>query len=700
MTLFVFMAGMLAHSQTYIQNKPIDTNRGCHDKSLSATLDINLADYDIFQDANVTHYVPKPHKRNIDWDNMVNVTFQIEFDEQQCESPLAIYAYPIDFFSWGNGGSFTTRKNWQDGTYKGEYGTGLWDFWVEFPAKIDNVRNYYVLKEFVDIQSDTTIIIDQRTSTQAMEVVSRMPDGEIYKPDVHTYGSHNIDAGYFYCSFHRIEDGIRLFILGGMEDGKYSFINELSDRFSYNYFDFFIDQNSSTSYMIDHTGIGYNYPNENDPANWEYIEESFKPSVIDDGQHKSLGLMRTSCYNGLSMMSQGMDVPTGSATSETAKIYVNAPRHNDNYTLLTHARYGYRVPVISDDGSQDMITLNINGAPTIVENGAKQYFNIGPLSNSSMWFNEVDGLVARQGYPGNLAFSFTEDQKTSDFGSGTPICLFVYPDIANVYPNWAFAYIGRYGEEREVDRLVVDMSMKVNGTEVCTNYGLMNQYLMDPERPTGEIDITMNNENIMVDGLQGCNYAQMHIDENNEDKDGPTVTMLWFKDGEDHITDRFATREDGLLEFSAGDFNAIFDASVSNATWFRCAKPEVEVSYSPYCEDAWDTLEVEEIPENFYMPCFGHFYRGSLGGVKGKGLQGWFDLKIRLEDAAGNWQEQVISPAFRIDNLAYSSVATVGSGNAHEVARYTLDGRRADASTQGVVIVKMSDGTAKKELAK
>ena len=92
----------------------------------------------------------------------------------------------------------------------------------------------------------------------------------------------------------------------------------------------------------------------------------------------------------------------------------------------------------------------------------------------------------------------------------------------------------------------------------------------------------------------------------------------------------------------------------------------------------------------------GWFYTGSLASVTGQGQDGWFDLKIKLTDAAGNWQEQVISPAFRIDDLAYSSVATVGSDNAHEVARYTLDGRRADANTKGVVIVKMSDGTARK----
>ncbi len=695
MTLLVLMAGMLAQSQSIIQSKQIASNVDGSELPFIIP-DIDKANYDVFQDNKTITYVPKP-KQKIDWDNMVNVTFQMEYDETLCESPTEVLAYPIGFFSWGSGGAFTTRKNWQDGTFKSEFGTGLWDILVQFRGKTGNVRYYYVMKECVDIHSDTTIVIDQTTSTKPMEIISRMPNGEIYEPNVHDYGDHRIQSGFFFNSLHRIEDGLRLFLFGGDEDGYYSYINDLSDRFSFNYISLFTSTISNANYLIDHTSIGYDFPQENDPAGWEYLEESFQPSAIDDGNHKSLGLMRTSCYNGLALVASGMDVPMVNTVSETAKIYLNVPKRNDGYTLLTQARYGYRVPLINDDGSESMLPFNINGVPTIIENGVKRYINNGPLNSISfMGFNEVDGLVARHGYPGNPAFSFTEDQKTSDFGSGTPICLFVYPEVADVYPSWAFAYIGRYGENREVDALTVEMSMAVNGTEVCTNYSLINQYLMEPDRPTGEIDITMTNENVVVDGLQGRNFAQMHIDENSEDSDGPSLSMLWFKDNEGRITDRFATSQDGLLEFSAGDFNATFDIDISENTWLQCQKPEVEVSYAPYGEDAWDTLEVEEIPENFYMPCFGHFYRGSLGGVKGKGLQGWFDLKIRLEDAAGNWQEQVISPAFRIDDQAYSSVATVGSGNAREVARYNLAGQRVDASTPGVAIIKMSDGTARK----
>ena len=148
---------------------------------------------------------------------------------------------------------------------------------------------------------------------------------------------------------------------------------------------------------------------------------------------------------------------------------------------------------------------------------------------------------------------------------------------------------------------------------------------------------------------------------------------------------------DGCLDFN------FFYTPDGDCSYFRQPPEVVEVSYSPYGEDNWNELAVEEVPE-YYWPVMGWFYRGSLASVTGQAEKGWFDLKFRLEDAAGNWQEQVVSPAFRIDNLAYSSVATVGSGSAHEVARYNLAGQRVDANTPGIAIVKMSDGTARKVL--
>lgn len=259
-----------------------------------------------------------------------------------------------------------------------------------------------------------------------------------------------------------------------------------------------------------------------------------------------------------------------------------------------------------------------------------------------------------------------------------------------------FTYGGRYGEMK-AGASRADVKMKLDGNDILTADGAFTTTV--DEFLNGVVDATIvKEEGIVVDDLEGSNKAQLHYTAGAEDENPPTVTMLHFKDGEENVTDRFATAADGTLEFSAGDFN-YFTTPLSYGTWIRHVPESVEVSYSPYGEDNWNELAVEEVPE-YYWPTMGWFYTGSLASVTGQGLNGWFDLKIHLTDAAGNWQEQVISPAFRIDDQAYSSIANVGSSNAHELARYNLAGQCIDKNATGVIIIKMSDGTARKVLVK
>ncbi len=691
MATLIVIAGIVASGQVIIQNKPIGSD--AQDGKVFCQPNIDLTKCNIYEGQHSMLFTPKPNKCAKEGQQKVNVTFQMEYDEESCSLPVWVLAYPLDQ-SWTSSGSFATFRNWVDNTFKEEFSVGIYDIAVPFPD-LNGSPTFYVILENVEINSDTTIVIDQRTSTNHIQIISNMPNGEIYNPEVQTYGSHHIDNVNLESCFVRVSDACKI-----LDTFFYNtpdlYINNISDRFIYTELRHFRDEESNILYIIDHTSTDLIFPQENDPAKWEYIEETFQPSVDDDGEDKILGVKFTACYNGLSLFSGSTWFESGTVTSETAKIYKNTPKRDDNFTWLIAPYYGHNVIVTTQWGPEPM-DFNIYGLPTYVENGVKSYINNGLISSgiNPLGFINEDGHVALHAYPGNPAFAFTEAQKTSNYGSGTPICLFASTKIFN-FPAWQFEFIGRYGEVREVDRLAVELCLYVNGIEICNDINQLNNCQVDPNRPIGEVDINMSNKNVLVDGLLGKNITQIHIDEEQEDKDAPTLSMLWFKDNENRITDRFSTSDNAILEFSAGDFKLMYDENVSDFNWFTCQQPEVEVSYAPYGEDNWNELEVEEIPENFYMPCFGNFFRGSLAGVTGEALQGWFDLKIKLTDAAGNWQEQVISPAFRIDNLAYSSVATVGSGNAHEVARYNLAGQRVDASTPGVAIVKMSDGTARK----
>lgn len=203
------------------------------------------------------------------------------------------------------------------------------------------------------------------------------------------------------------------------------------------------------------------------------------------------------------------------------------------------------------------------------------------------------------------------------------------------------------------------------------------------------IEQTTTTEAVKVDDMPGSNKAQLHYTAGAEDETPPTMTMLHFKDSNGDVTDRFATADDGTVEFSAADFNFFYTPD-GDCSYFRHAPETVEVSYSPYGEDNWNELTVDEFPE-YYWPIMGWFYRGSLAGVTGQAEKGWFDLKFRLVDEAGNWQEQVISPAFRIDDQAYSSVATITPETSGDNAIYNLAGQhmRGDLSSlpAGIYIV-------------
>ena len=131
----------------------------------------------------------------------------------------------------------------------------------------------------------------------------------------------------------------------------------------------------------------------------------------------------------------------------------------------------------------------------------------------------------------------------------------------------------------------------------------------------------------------------------------------------------------------------------------------VDVSYSPYQKDNWATIEVDEIPENYYLPALGFFYTASLEDVTGTAEKGWFDLKIRLEDEAGNWQEQVISPAFQIKSLVDTGISqlTIDNGQLTIPGNenvYDLMGRcigNAPSSTdKGIRIVRKANGDFRK----
>ena len=495
------------------------------------------------------------------------------------------------------------------------------------------------------------------------------------------------------------------------------YVNDVSDRYVFGSYRIALDleDNIYTSYK-EVQGVSGDVTIANDPSKFRLYENQFTVT-----QHQNENMYRgfsfwlkkdgevVTYHYGLTLTGRNIDEGEVfkyyiSASAEESKVgyipYIVAETDIET-SLITPwggEMYVYRPIMISGiitNTNEDVVFANSGNDNKSYDGNLRAFFY-------QEWDETGQFVKMHSLWPSHPIFTYKIDKKKDKLGNNCPLLTTnprQYATNGNVINYMNYHYQGRYGEVTLSHRDNAEINLIQNGEIVYEGPGYIIEGLSEgavhfDNLFDGVVDATITTPPFKVDDLDGSNKAQLHYTAGAEDETPPTMTMMHFRDNNGDVTDRFATAEDGTVEFSVADFNFFYTPD-RDYSYFRHAPETVEVSYSPYGEDNWNELAVEELPE-YYYPAMGWFYRGSLAGVTGQAEKGWFDLKFRLEDAAGNWQEQVVSPAFRIDDLAYSSVATIGSGDAHEVARYSIDGKRVDASHHGVTIIRMSDGTAKK----
>lgn len=214
------------------------------------------------------------------------------------------------------------------------------------------------------------------------------------------------------------------------------------------------------------------------------------------------------------------------------------------------------------------------------------------------------------------------------------------------------------------------------------------------ELPTeGKIDFEFIDTNVAIDGIQGKNVCRVGFDMSHADWQPPTLQIVRFVDTNDNFIDRYAKSDDGVIEFYGGDFRFHQNPETYVGWYTEEAATEVKVEYAPYGTDSFLPIDVENVAERDFMPGFGTYYRGSLAVVDRKSENGWFDVRITLTDAAGNFQEQTLSPAFKIEGSV--GVETI-ENNVTESGRYDLNGKAITADYEGIGVIRYSDGSTKK----
>ena len=359
----------------------------------------------------------------------------------------------------------------------------------------------------------------------------------------------------------------------------------------------------------------------------------------------------------------------------------------------------------TSSGWNEFIT-NITPKFKLMKNGESLYLVDG---GSSVKTEKSDPFEYRPDYPAHPKFSYTTSQKTDNFFNNCPINAIISQGKINKWQNVKQILIsncpcGRYGEMIGSDNYYSTLSVKYNDENIYN--GALSTWW--PEmREDGVYELTITNSNVLVDDIPGNNVTTVYFDQNLEDWNFPVMKMLQFRDCDNNVTDRFEVPNDGIIMFAGGDFDPrsktyIDDNGYENTWEYEVCQPmTIEVSYAPYGSKDWQPLDgIEHQSEFDDIPGMGFFYSGSLASVNVPSENKWYDLKFHLVDESGNWQEQIISPAFKIESLTPDAITEVINGDASEVARYTVDGCRISSPQPGINIVVMSDGTAHKVLVK
>ena len=687
-------------------------------------LGTSLSGYEKMQIAgNMVQYVPRKTVAQGAQEGDVTLTLSIECPDNYIFSSIFIYntdtTYSVDLTNEMSLNNIPVSI--APGTY--DIMVTMWNSREEGDGKeygfTDGLVN--MIKELVDITTDTALTID---FAEANHIVMNAfnAEGELFVPDVWSQSAPDyittvIEEGNYSSSLYTryiilkgygvvelfmgngagdwIIDGIRM----GNPDRQFDFyISDLSDRYMLAQIRVVEAKDSYyISKFVTH-GTGVEELNSTD---YKLYEQYFAPTpAVQDSAEFRIGFNTTEIFQG-EMWSGwgGFSSNCKIKREEPVRIYIDAP--------FSDAADENALDVMVYSKIEETTGQGIIGNPVVyhadkqafeyVNKGHDIYGNYGFQTFPEWLFEDAPMLE----YPGHPAFSYYLDPAHPIvLGECAPINALLAQNYYNdrmqremslLSPCW----LGRYGEVINSSNLSTDVCLKYNGETVCdsTVEYLERRFPYIWEQPKGEYELTLLNENVEVDGLQGKSFLQVNYDATKEDWTAPTLQMLQFCNTDGRVTDRFERPADGVLEFAGGDFNYNYYSEYYNG-YFDCKEMTVTVSYAPYGTEAWQVLPVEEIPDLYRYPAFGYFYRGALDVVNVESETLWYDLKVELTDPTGNKQTQILSPAFKINDVSAvncvsahdSRVYVAGdvlylSDVADEVTLYDLAGREVKRAT-------------------
>ena len=621
--------------------------------------------------------------------NVATVTFTYDYVKSEA-TPMSIAFYNKEQ------GLMVVEDSDVKTTVTAQVPVGTYDMHALYSGRPTGL--YAVFKENVVISKDTTIVFKKAEADQPYKFVNYDEKGTKLILDQYDAGDvavegNVVSSSYRSCTFFTVEGVgvVHTFIGGSYRVLGYDvdlYANKTSERINVLHH----------ANMRNFDGISYFFKYDtpltggkelaSDPKNLKLYEQKFCPTPAGKAENHVWGIRVWASYNGAVLLSGKAENKTIVLADSTNRFYVDLPEPANQKGFAVAASAMMGDIFTSSNQVKHIIGLPVTGNAAsglrCVDYGYEQTFD---------GYIVPEGGGVAQVYPGHPRLSFT-DKFSYTFGNSCPI-LSVKSKDYGTNSSKLLSYLGRYGELFDSG-----LNTVVKKTE---EDGEFNKH-------------TFTQETVKVDDIDGKNVTVLRHHKTGDDISAPSLQMLRFVNKEDRITDRFDNIEDATLEFAASDFQYHHDTQVAAKRYYE-HKPlqSVEVVCAPHGTENWQTIAVTEVPELFYMPVFGYFYKAPLSNVNVE-EDGWFDLKVTLTDLDGNTNTQTIMPAF------YSKKFVEGTGitdvvNAKgsikyaggiitvttpsQIAVYSIDGKcvvivngesvATDALSQGAYVVKAVD---------
>lgn len=279
-----------------------------------------------------------------------------------------------------------------------------------------------------------------------------------------------------------------------------------------------------------------------------------------------------------------------------------------------------------DEGSIWALPVDIDTDSPVYVGWVNGYFKFS-VSQDGVWnFRKADNPF--------MAFEASENPL---WGEGFPIISTNFDYESDIIWN----VVGARGEDRRIDRTLLRKT--VNGKEYTRNF-------VTPDIEKGT-EIRLEDSNYTIGGINGVNVTEVSLSPASELVPPPTLQMLRTVDAGGNVKTEFASAADAKAQLYCGVFHYV--EPEEGYGYYNSERVNgITLEYSPYQKDSWKPIEVIADESRDFMPGWGYFYIADMSVVDRKSDNGWFDLRVILDNGEGGTVTETISPAFRVDDLS------------------------------------------------